>query len=304
MGVHSIFGYLKPYKDEMKLSEYERYKKYYCTLCTELSKFGFISRFFLSYELTFLLIFLDGISKEQEICDYKCPFHKPKKNNVSICALEFAAFINYWLIIKKFEDDYNDSNNFLIKFIINQANKFLKHNKLYKLRSQKFEVVIESLSNQLEEYYYIENHSEDFDTLSNGFASFLSGLFEAYFSQYENNIDISIINKISFNVAKLIYVADAFDDYLRDVKKERFNPLRGIFLECDNQNVFVEEVFNIIKCLSSQTVEYLKMLNCNNMDLILNHIQYFDHVLVKKINCERGKFTWKNQFPYQIFIGQ
>lgn len=201
----SIFGYLKPYKEEMKLSEYKRYKKYYCTLCTELSKFGFISRFFLNYEPTFLFLFLDGCSNDQEGYSYKCPLHKPKNSNVSISALEFAAFINYWLVIKKIEDDYNDSNNILKKFILKLAKKFLAHNRVYKLRTQKFEVVVNSLSKKLEEYYYIEKHSEDFDDLSNGFAIFLSELFKSYFILYENKTNSSIINEVSFNVAKLIY---------------------------------------------------------------------------------------------------
>ena len=299
-----MFGYLKPYKDEMKLSEYKRYKKYYCTLCTELSKFGFISRFFLNYEPTFLFLFLNGCTNDQEVYRYKCPLHKPKNSNVSISALEFSAFINYWLVIKKIEDDYNDSKNIFKKCILKQVKKLLLHNGIYKLRAEKFEVIINSLSEKLEEYYYIENHSEDFDDLSNGFATFLSELFNSYFTQYEHKINSSIISEVSFNIAKLIYIADAFDDYLKDIKSCRFNPLKQISSECADKMVFIQEVFNIIKCISLQTIEYLQILNCGDIDLIINHIQYFDYVLIQKINQERGKLTWKKQSTFQIFIEQ
>lgn len=248
-----------------------------------------------------MFLVLDGCSGHKESRDYKCPLHKPKKNDVSVPALEFSAFINYWLAIKKVEDDYNDTNNPFKKFFLKLTKKFLAHNRKYKLRARKFEAIVDSMSKDLEEYYYIENNSEDFDDLANGFAAFLSGLFKAYFIQYENETDSSLISEISFHVAKLIYVADAFDDYWKDIKCRQFNPLKKISSECADQTVFIQEVFNMVRCISLQTVESLQMLNCGNMDLIANYILYFDRVLVQIISQERGRYTWKKQPAYQIF---
>lgn len=49
-----MFGYVRPYKDEMKVREYEQYKGIYCGLCRALGKeYGIFTRLTLSYDCTF-----------------------------------------------------------------------------------------------------------------------------------------------------------------------------------------------------------------------------------------------------------
>ena len=50
-----MFGYVKPYKPELRVRELEEYKAVYCGLCRELGQsFGLFARFTLSYDFAFL----------------------------------------------------------------------------------------------------------------------------------------------------------------------------------------------------------------------------------------------------------
>ena len=52
-----MLGYIRPYKPEMKLQEYELYRGVYCGLCKTLGEeFGPFSRMTLSYDFTFLAL--------------------------------------------------------------------------------------------------------------------------------------------------------------------------------------------------------------------------------------------------------
>ena len=50
-----MFGYIKPYKPEMKVREFDTFKAIYCGLCKQLSHvFGPFASLTLSYDFTFM----------------------------------------------------------------------------------------------------------------------------------------------------------------------------------------------------------------------------------------------------------
>ena len=57
-----MFGYIKPYRPELKLRELEEYKAVYCGLCKELGRsYGIFARFTLSYDFAFLAMVLTSL---------------------------------------------------------------------------------------------------------------------------------------------------------------------------------------------------------------------------------------------------
>ena len=49
-----MFGYVKAYKPELKVRDYEQYKAVYCSLCKTLGReYGLFARLTLSYDFTF-----------------------------------------------------------------------------------------------------------------------------------------------------------------------------------------------------------------------------------------------------------
>ena len=76
-----MFGYVTIYKPELKIKEYEAYKGVYCTLCKEMSKeYGLLSRFLLSYDGTFYVIYKMGLANENVTAEKShCTFNPCKK---------------------------------------------------------------------------------------------------------------------------------------------------------------------------------------------------------------------------------
>lgn len=59
-----MFGYLRPYKNELKLKDIKKYSAYYCALCKQIRKdYGIMWSAFLNYESVYVMLFLETITK-------------------------------------------------------------------------------------------------------------------------------------------------------------------------------------------------------------------------------------------------
>ena len=60
-----MFGYVKAYKPELKIAEYDTYKAVYCSLCRQLGKdYGIFAKFILSFDFVFLAMLKLGLQDE------------------------------------------------------------------------------------------------------------------------------------------------------------------------------------------------------------------------------------------------
>ncbi len=128
-----MFGYVTPYKMELKIKDYEMFKAYYCGLCISIkNNFSNLCRMTLNYDMTFLGILLDSLeySKHKYVVT-KCIAHPMKKRPKVIDnrALDYAAFCNVSLVYYKLLDDYNDDNSLSKKFISMYIKKFINKSK-------------------------------------------------------------------------------------------------------------------------------------------------------------------------------
>lgn len=76
-----MFGYVTAYKPELKVKEYEAYKGVYCTLCKEMGReYGILSRFLLSYDGAFYVIYKLSLSDcKLNASKSRCTFNPSKK---------------------------------------------------------------------------------------------------------------------------------------------------------------------------------------------------------------------------------
>ena len=57
-----MFGYVNAYKDLLRVCDYNVFRGYYCGLCKQLGKkFNQLTRFGLSYDMTFLAILMSSL---------------------------------------------------------------------------------------------------------------------------------------------------------------------------------------------------------------------------------------------------
>lgn len=109
-----MFGYVRAYKPDMRVREYETYKAVYCTLCRQLGRsYGPLARMTLSYDFTFLallhLSFSEGCTGFER---KRCAFNPLKKCNY--CkqtgeSMDFAAAAAMIMLYYKIKDNIADS---------------------------------------------------------------------------------------------------------------------------------------------------------------------------------------------------
>ncbi len=216
-----MFGYIKPYKPELRVCELEAYKSVYCGLCRSMGKHtGCVSRLTLSYDFAFLaivrMVLLD-ITPDHKL--HRCFVHPIKKR--MMCedneVLAFAAASAGILTDCKFGDDVLDEKG-AKKIAARFARIFTR--RIYcrvcdKAPAKAIEASLLKLS-QLE-----GEKCASIDTVADTFGELLSEVM-AYGIDGANK---RIAAEIGRCVGRYIYVLDACDDYEDDVKEGKYNPL-------------------------------------------------------------------------------
>ena len=269
MGVFQIFGYLKPYKDELKGKHVKEYQDAYCTVCYGLrTNLGLFSALLLNYESVFLYLILRASDPEKgdSLADIKCPFNlfgKPKPNECNKNLLEYVSFINYRLVVLKFKDNCRDSKNILFKLIF----KLLIKNKKYKKLNDKYHVVSEKMDEQYDNLYHFEKSDDaSYDDCSETMGFLLQFVFMYYYTNVASADISQSLFEFGRHLGMWIYLIDAFDDFDKDIKRGKFNPLL-LFCAYENQSY--------TKCLKYG--EVMLSLMSHNMVSLLDEVKLYSH---------------------------
>ena len=111
-----MFGYVAANPKMMNEQQTERYRSAYCGLCRTLGKrHGELTRLSLTYDMTFLSLFLGGLYEPEERSEqFRCVMHpKGKHVGVSTVYTEYAADMNVLLAYLNCLDNWKDDKNLL-----------------------------------------------------------------------------------------------------------------------------------------------------------------------------------------------
>ncbi len=290
-----MFGYVTPYKMELKIKDYEMFKAYYCGLCISIkNNFSNLCRMTLNYDMTFLGILLDSLeySKHKYVVT-KCIAHPIKKRPKVIDnrALDYVAFCNVSLVYYKLLDDYNDDNSLSKKFISMYIKKFINKSK------EDLSPILVNIEENIKKLSFLEKSGEiiSIDELSDPFAS-LTAFIVSYY--YKNENFYNELYDLGYNLGRWIYIIDAFDDLKEDMEKHKFNAINKAF---NVENLSYEDLiikegnrieFNLIMSANS-TSEALDKLPINkNKDLLFNILQLG---LMNKIETIKSRSDKKHE---------
>ncbi len=212
-----IFGYVTPLKPELKIKEYDVFRGYYCGVCTALGKLNYPSKYVLNYDLTFLALFLSSIEYGSNVPRKRfCVYNMRRVSYFENPYVEYAAAMNVVLNNRKLIDDYNDDGNVFS----------LLASKILKLRSvEQFKEKIDIIDKNLAEISSLERErSGDIDKMSHLFGKVTEEIFNIL-----DGKSGEILRFIGYNLGRWIYVVDAFDDLVDDVKKDKYNPIKYAF---------------------------------------------------------------------------
>lgn len=259
-----MFGYVTAYKPEMKIKEYEAYKGVYCTLCKSLgNEYGIFSRFLLSYDGAFYVIYKLGLSGECVTAENsRCTFN-PAKKCMKICAqtdiYKLASAITVILAYYKLVDNIYDGK-FLKKAGLLLIRPYFSH--LKDKAGKKYPDILKLVDDGMKEQFATEKNSDlSIDKSADASAKMLSELF-AY---GESGVEKEFSQKFGYLLGRAVYVLDAFDDYERDKKNGEFNP----FVNCED---FISDASLSARLTIGELINIKQEKTFNNFSPIVDNI--------------------------------
>ena len=278
-----MFGYVTAYKPELKIKDYEAYKGVYCTLCKEMGKeYGLLSRFLLSYDGAFYVLYKMGIrnentNAEQSRCTFN-PCKKCLKITTDSDIYKTASAITVILAYFKLKDNLNDSKIFKKLFLYLLLPYFvLLKNKAVKKQPK----VYEAIEKGMQEQFKVEKEDEiNLDKSAHASAKMLSWLFS--FGECGELAEKS--EKFGYQLGRVVYFLDAFDDYKDDIKSSSFNPFKV------SQNI-EEDATISIRLSIGELANIMKDISFNKVAPIIDNIIYdgLNYQLERIVKKYRGE---------------
>lgn len=232
-----MFGYINPDAPYLFKKDEELYKAMYCGMCKSIGKgCGNFCKSALTYDIAFMSAILHNMSN----CDVKvekrrCALHFKRRfmavpDNISL----LLGCVNTALTYYKLLDDRRDGDKKgLFAFTYRRGFK-----RALKRHPQVAEIISECLENQRK---LEERGCAIIDEACEPTAQMLKKLSDYCLKEYAT----AETGKLFYDVGKWIYLADAFDDYDKDVKKGRYNVLKNAFgcdTKCDAVSKNAEEI--------------------------------------------------------------
>ena len=262
-----MFGYVTIDKPELKVTEFYRYKSYYCGLCRTLKEeYGFRGRMTLSYDMAFLVLFLTSLyeTPTKELQSH-CPLHPVKKipmlqNEIS----EYGAKMNILLVYFKCEDDWKDDKSLKgiagMHLFRKKAKELCKE---YKRQAQVIQKQLKVLA------VYEEKQEETLDLAAGAFGKLMAELFV-----YKEDMWEQELRNFGFYLGKFIYIMDAYDDLEEDLKTGSYNPLKAVKKNSKDDNDYENTVQQILVMMMAEATAAFEKLPLLWDSEILRNILY------------------------------
>ena len=219
-----MFGYVRPYRDELKVREQRDYETLYCGLCLSLGRrHGFLARMFLNYDFTFLAMLLDGDEPVTE--HHACPARLWCRKKACACgggvdaAADAGTILTYW----KLRDTVVDG-----AFWKRMGARFLcwLFRKSYRRAAAKRPDFDRAVRENLEQLQSLEQEGcTSLDRTADTFAKILS----AAAPRSDNPGRDRALEQLLYHVGRWIYLVDAWDDLEEDRQRGGYNPISARF---------------------------------------------------------------------------
>lgn len=263
-----MFGYIIVNKPEMKFKEFDVYHSYYCGLCRKLKeKYGPAGQISLSYDLTFLLMFLSGLYEPPTVySSCKCIAHPFEKHEIRTNLFtDYMADMNVLFACYKSQDDWEDEKKFhklLYGKILEGKTK--KARQMYLEKYRKIDLLMHDLMEAE------KSGNADIDTMAGYFGQIMVQILVCREDEWADNL-----TRFAFYLGKFIYLVDAYEDIEMDIDKGNYNPLRKIYDTPDFEN----ECRTILTMMMSECCKEFEQLP------ILENVEILRNVLYSGVWC-------------------
>lgn len=219
-----MFGYVRPYKPELLVREYDQYKAVYCQLCRALGEeYGFTARFALSYDCAFYAMLAISVGDESiEERRGRCVCNPMKRCTYLPSAGEAykkAAALCVLLTYHKLRDDCEDEGFFhslgsrlLLPMVAPKARK----------AAGRYPEMARAVEKAMESQREAEEEGSGIDRCADPTAGLLKELFGELAGC--NDKQRQALESFGYFLGRWVYLMDAADDLAGDMKDGSFNP--------------------------------------------------------------------------------
>ncbi len=268
-----MLGYVKAFKPEMKMKDYELYRGIYCSLCRALGRnYSPIAQLFLSYDFAFAAVL--RLAAAENSCSFvkkNCPYNPAKK--CMICQsrgdLDFCSHAIIITVFYKILDNMHDGGfkSKLIAYLLYPI-IYLMHKKAKRLAPEIDKIIGDSMKIQSE----TEKKKEVcIDEAAHPSADALGKIFSLGF---DGTAKISLYS-LGYMVGRYVYILDAADDLEDDLKNGSFNPFSAEYSEIKDENKrteFAQRVTGMLNLTQSNALEALDSVEKKRFEDILENI--------------------------------
>ncbi len=220
-----MYGYVRPVKGELKVSEFERFRGVYCGLCHELARrYGFAARFLVNYDFTFLAMLL-AMPGPERTCPRRCAAHPLRKTvclesceSLSLAA-DMTVILGWWKLADGAED-----KSFPASWGCKAACGVLK--RAYKKAAARQPALAAETEKNLRALQMLERaNCPSVDEPADKFALILRAVGAAAGNEQKGRV----LAELLYHLGRIVYILDAADDLAEDIRSDSYNPLRYRF---------------------------------------------------------------------------
>lgn len=218
-----MFGFIRPFKPELRVREVDRFQAVYCGLCHELKRrYGRLQTYFLSYDMTFFALILEAIQETdpgtvQCRCDAS-PFRK-KTVACSSPSLSYTADVSVLLTYHKVQDSIQDESGF--KRTAAKLLRLLMQHAYEKARAE-IPALDNTMRQCLDELTALEHaRTASLDRPADTFARLLAAAVPADTAPETQRI----LAQMFYHTGRWIYLLDACADLKEDFVSGSYNPV-------------------------------------------------------------------------------
>ncbi len=213
-----MFGYINPDRPYLFIKDETLYKALYCGVCKSIgAECGQVARSALTYDMAFMSALVHNIRGEDvQIVRRRCAVHPIRRRNMAAVdeVTRLLACVNTALAYHKLSDDRQDGDR-------RGALRFL-YNRGYRRVLRKHPEITEIIKTRLGEQFELEKAGcSSIDMACDPSAMMMAELSDIVLGEHATQDTFALC----YAIGKWIYLADALDDYDKDVKKGRYNVL-------------------------------------------------------------------------------
>ena len=212
-----MFGYVSASLKELSQAQQERYNAIYCGLCRNIRTVASqAARLSLSYDMTFLALLLMSLYEPEETSGTKaCKLHPiAKRPWVDSPIIRYCAEMNVALAYYNCLDDWNDDRSLPAKLMASKLHPALASIENHWPRQ------CQAISQCIAELSQLEAaHCANPDEPANCFGRLMAELLV-----YEEDMWSPTLRQMGMALGRFIYLADATLDYIKDERREKYNP--------------------------------------------------------------------------------